>query len=73
MPDKTKSITLDLRTLFRICDALNAQAATFETQADFGNQLPKDTCEVLRNSARDNRSLTKSLLEQWEKKPLDTV
>jgi hypothetical protein len=61
----TKSIVLDKHALLRICNALNVEAAAFEAQANYGKHLPKDTRDVLRYSARDNRELTKNLLAQW--------
>jgi hypothetical protein len=62
----TRKIIMDKRMLLRICNALNAEAASFETQADADSQLLRSARDVLRYTARDNRALTASLLRQWD-------
>ncbi len=62
----TKSIVLDHHTVLRICNALNAEAAVFDVHAS-NPAYGASQRSMFTVGARDNRLLSKNLLEQWDK------
>lgn len=62
----TKSIVLDKHTVLLICNALNLEASTFDTLSE-NSAFPPQSRELFAISARDRRSISRNLIDQWDK------